>query len=243
VKNDINTTLNSLVSEKEEGLTKLQIALGYQFIDTHLLLRSMTHRSFIHEQSGAMKEDNETMEFLGDAVLDLVISNFLIMNYPSMDEGQLTKVRSSLVQEKHLAFMARSVSLGDHILLGKGEDCSKGREKSSILACAYEAVVGAIFMDGGYEKVCEVIEDKFRSRVEQGITEATVSDSKSRLQEITQAKDNEAPVYNLDKTEGPDHAKIFTVSVYLKGELLATATARSKKSAEQKAAAKAIENI
>jgi ribonuclease-3 len=243
VKNDKGPTLKSAVPGKGKDLLGLQQCLGYKFKNMRLLLQAVTHSSYIFEQSDKGKADNETLEFLGDAVLDLVVSNMLIDRYPAMDEGQLTKVRSALVQENHLAIMARELNLGDHLLLGKGEENSEGRRKDSILSCAYEAVVGAIFRDGGYKAAQAFVELRFRDHLEYGKEKALFADSKSRLQEITQEGHNEAPAYILEKAEGPDHDKLFTVSVLFQGRVLATASAKSKKAAEQKAAALAIEAL
>jgi ribonuclease-3 len=243
VKNDRGSTLKSAFSGRGKDLAVLQKCLDYTFKDKHLLLQAVTHSSYLFEHSDKAKGDNETLEFLGDAVLDLVVSNMLIDAYPAMDEGQLTKVRSTLVQENHLAFMARKVNLGAHLLLGKGEENSEGREKNSVLACAYEAVIGAIFRDGGYSAAQEFLEKWFRGRLEYGKEKSLFADSKSRLQEITQEAYADAPSYVLDKAEGPDHDKVFTVSVLFQGRVLATASAKSKKAAEQKAAAKAIDAL
>jgi len=241
VKNDREDRLKVALFGKEKELVALQQELAYQFNDIGLLLRAVTHRSFVFEHSqNKVLMDNETFEFLGDAVLDLVVSKMLIEAYPKMDEGELTKIRSSLVQEKHLALLSREISLADSLLLGKGERLSGGADKDSILSCAFEAVIGAVFQDGGYEAARRVLEDKYRSRLEYGRREAVNDDPKSRLQELTQKLTNEAPIYNLVSESGPDHNKSFTISVQFKGATLATATAKSKKAAEQKAAAKAV---
>ncbi len=243
MKNDNGSTLKAASAWEEKDLLTLQKSLGYKFRNKHLLVQAITHSSYIFEQSDKGKEDNETLEFLGDAVLDLGVSNMLIDKYPDMDEGQLTKVRSALVQENHLAFMARELNLGDYLLLGRGEENSEGRKKDSILSCAYEAVVGAIFRDGGYKVAQVFVEQRFMARLEYGKENSILADAKSRLQEITQEGYAEAPVYILDKAEGPDHDKVFTVSVLFQGRVLATASAKSKKAAEQKAAASAIDAL
>lgn len=243
MKNNNGSTLKPASLGTEKDLKDLQTGLEYTFRNELLLLQAITHSSFIFEQSDTEKRDNETLEFLGDAVLDLVVSNMLIDTFSEMDEGQLTKVRAALVQENHLAFMARELNLGDYLHLGKGEDNSGGRKKDSILSCTYEAVVGAIFRDGGYDAVREFVEQRFRDRLGYGQEQAMLADAKSRLQEITQEKFAEAPIYRLDKAEGPDHDKVFTVTVLLQGRVLATASAKSKKAAEQKAAAEAIEGL
>ncbi|MBA3016171.1 MAG: ribonuclease III [Proteobacteria bacterium] len=224
-------------------LSQLENLIGYRFTDQSLLLRALTHRSFRAEHPRLVATDNETLEFLGDAVLDLVIGAQLIALYPEKPEGELTKLRSALVQEKHLSIVANDLSIGTFLLLGKGEDQSKGRQKPSILASTYEAVVGAIFSDSNYQTAKEIIEHQFHARIDMAQLAMKASDPKSALQELTQEKHNTAPAYVLESSEGPDHAKIFTVSVHLLGRCVASASARSKKAAEQKAAAAAITHL
>lgn len=217
--------------------------LGYVFRDMSLLQKAFTHTSYAFEQGQDMQSDNETLEFLGDAVLDLTVGYALITRFPDLREGELTRLRAALVQEGHLAAMARDIRLGEHLLLGKGEDASKGREKSSILSCAFEAVMGAVFLDGGYEAARRVVEALVVPYINEKKEAMYLADSKSRLQEMIQEKHNEGPVYILEKAEGPDHAKIFHVSVRFQDKILARGTARSKKEAEQQAAAEAIRSF
>lgn len=221
-------------------LPGLEERLGYSFQRASLLARALTHRSFTFEQQGAPREDNETLEFLGDAVLDLVIGSLLFRQFPQKREGELTKLRSTLVQENHLAAVARELNLGACLFLGKGEEKSGGREKASILACTYEAVIGAIFHDSDYETARQVIEKHFTDKIQLSEESVKIADAKSRLQELTQEKSGDIPNYILDKSEGPDHDKSFTISIHFQGSILATATAKSKKAAEQKAAALAV---
>jgi len=224
-------------------LTELQDLLRHHFRKPELLLRALTHRSFSYEHSELPRNDNETLEFLGDAVLDLAVGFMLYSRYPEMAEGDLTKIRSALVQECGLAIVARELDLGKYMLLGRGEDNSGGRQKDSILSCAYEAVIGAIFVDAGYETAAAVIGHHFAGRLEIGRQTVQITDAKSRLQELTQHELGFAPTYVLDKADGPDHDKTFTVSVMLLDNKIATATAKSKKAAEQKAAALALDNF
>jgi len=170
----------------------------------------------------------------------LAVGYILFTRFPQMQEGDLTQLRSALVQESHLAVMARDIDLGDHLLLGKGEDASQGREKPSILSCAFEAVIGAVFLDGGYDAARGVVERHVSPWVDERKKTLTSADSKSRLQEMIQEKHNQGPVYVLEKTEGPDHAKIFYVSVQFQDKVLAHGSASNKKEAEQDAAAEAI---
>lgn len=230
---------NSLIPS-QHLLSQLEELIGYRFTDQSLLLKALTHRSFRTEHPELVQTDNETLEFLGDAVLDLVIGAKLISLYPNKTEGKLTKLRSALVQEKHLFIVANDLKFGSFLLLGKGEDQSGGRQKPSILASTYEAVVGAIFTDSDYPTAKKIVEHHFHSRIDQAQQAMEACDPKSTLQELTQEKHNAAPMYILEGTDGPDHAKTYTVSVHLLGRFVASASASSKKAAEQKAAAIAI---
>ena len=241
----MSLNIDQLVVQNKEILTELEKLIGYRFTDLRLLQKALIHSSFAFEQDQVGK-DNEILEFLGDAVLDLVIGHTLCKHYPEMREGELTRLRASLVNESHLAFMARSVELGRFLCLGKGEDSSNGRNKSSILSCAFEAVVGAVFEDSGYETATTLIEGLFGEEIEFKKADLLLADAKSRLQEDLQEKFNEAPGYRLDKEEGPSHKKLFSVSVVFRDRVLGTGTASSKKEAEQRAAAAALadfENI
>ena len=234
------TTLATLLKRNREQLHAFEEKLGYTFTDQSYLQKSFVHSSYSFEHGKDIKENNETLEFLGDAVLDLAVGYILLTRFPQMQEGELTQLRSALVQESHLAVMARDIDLGDHLLLGKGEDASQGREKPSILSCAFEAVIGAVFLDGGYDAARVVAERHVLPWVDERKKTLTSADSKSRLQEMIQEKHNQGPVYVLEKTEGPDHAKIFHVSVQFQDKVLAHGSASNKKEAEQNAAAEAI---
>lgn len=234
--------LDSLVRINKDLLSDLEKTLGYRFTNLRFLQKALVHSSYAFEQAQGGK-DNEKLEFLGDAVLDLVVGHILYQRYPEMREGELTRLRASLVNEQYLAKMAREIDLGKYLELGKGEDASNGRHKSSILSCAYEAVVGAIFEDGGYQTVSELLQRFFLPAVEGKKEELLIADAKSRLQEKLQEKHNEAPTYRIDAEEGPSHQKIFTISVVFKGDVLGTGEAGSKKEAEQRAAAAALSDI
>lgn len=231
--------MDSLVNQNKEKLSEFEALLGYRFTDLRLLQKALVHSSFAFEQPQGCK-NNETLEFLGDAVLDLVVGYILFRKYPEMKEGELTKLRAALVNETHLASMARDIELGRFLCLGKGEQASNGGNKSSILSCAYEAVVGAIFEDSGYETVTGFIERFFLPAISGKKEQLLIADAKSRLQELLQEKYNEAPSYRLDAEEGPSHQKVFTVSVIFRDTVLGSGTAGSKKEAEQKAAASAL---
>jgi len=232
--------LQQLIEDRDETLTALQKRLKYNFSDLFLLVKSLCHRSFTAESPDQKIQDNETLEFLGDAVLDLIISSLLIRSFPLMNEGELSKLRAALVNETHLALMAKKLQLEECIFLGKGEIKNAGNQKPSILSSSYEAVVGALFLDCGYEKVSVLIEQHFEKRIEPVRLSMKQADAKSLLQELTQQEHNETPTYILEKTEGPDHDKTFTVSVSFMGTVLSTASAKNKKAAEQKAAEKAV---
>jgi ribonuclease III len=233
------TDIDSLVRINKDELTGLEKVLGYRFTDLRLLQTAVVHSSYAFEQ-GLGGQDNERLEFLGDAVLDMAVSHILFNKYRKLREGEMTKLRASLVNEQHLAKMARAVDLGKFLALGKGEDSSQGRSKPSILSCAFEAVVGAIFEDGGYQAVADFVERFFSPDIEGKKEELLVADAKSRLQEVLQEKHNEAPTYRIEAEEGPSHQKIFTVAVCFQEQILGTGQAGSKKEAEQRAAAAAL---
>jgi ribonuclease III len=235
-------TIDSLTAKNETGLQVFAERLGYRFKEPRHLQTALIHRSFASEQGKHFAVDNETLEFLGDAVLDLSVSYALFHRFPNLREGDLTRLRAALVNEGHLAVMAQGIGLGEHLLLGRGEEASRGRQKSSILASGYEAVLGAVFLDGGYEPAAAMIERQFDPWLS-AEQQSLFIDSKSRLQELLQEKYNEAPVYILENEEGPAHRKLFTVSVRFRDVVLASGSAGSKKEAEQRAAALALEQF
>jgi ribonuclease-3 len=234
--------IDSLVRVNKEDLSSLERTLGYRFTDLRLLQNALVHSSYAFEQDQG-GNDNERLEFLGDAVLDLVIGHILFRGYGKLREGDLTKLRASLVNEHHLAKMARAVDLGRFLALGKGEDSSQGRNKPSILSCAYEAVIGAIFEDGGYPAVTDFVARFFLADIKGKKEELLIGDAKSRLQEVLQDKFNEAPTYKIAAEEGPSHQKVFTVAVCFREQVLGTGQAGSKKEAEQRAAAAALADL
>jgi len=223
---------------KKTSLSRLQDKLAVQFIEPGLLRLALTHSS--HASTVAGEGNNERLEFLGDAVLDLVISTRLFTLHPDLSEGVLSRTRSSLVNERHLALVARALELGRYLALGKGEECSGGREKNSILASAYEAVVGAVFLDLGYETASRMIGRHFAQWLKEDMGGRDAGDSKSLLQEKLQAMFGEPPQYLLVGEMGPDHEKEFAVEVRFRGETLGRGSARSKKGAEKRAAKEAL---
>jgi len=227
----------------QTDLRLLEQDLGYHFQNRFLLQKAMIHSSHAFEQGRQTHKDNETLEFLGDAVLDLTVGHALFRHFPEMREGDLTRLRAALVNERHLARMARDLDLGRYLLLGKGEEVNLGRGKDSILSCAFEAVAGAIFLDGGYEVAAEFVERHFTPWFDDRQQTMFLADAKSSLQELLQEQFNEAPRYVLEGEEGPDHSKTFHVSVRFRAETLGQGSARSKKVAEQEAAAMALKHL
>jgi len=227
-------------------LEKLQETLGYRFRNVDLLIRALVHRSFAYENQ-EVAVDNERLEFLGDSVLGLAISHSLIELFPDCDEGELSRLRSSIVNERELAQIALSVNLGDFLLLGKGEELSGGRQKSSLLANGLEAVLAAVYLDGGLDPVIQLVRQVFHDylehKEEEHLFKALDKDYKTQLQEITQAKLKLTPVYFLEAEEGPDHDKTFFMRVAIEDRVLAHGFGKSKKEAQQEAARRAIIEI
>ena len=230
--------------ERRKQLKQLQKRLSYSFKKISRLDQAFIHKSFANENPERNLEDNERLEFLGDAVLDLIISHIIMEEFPLYSEGDLTKLRSSLVNEKRIAELSRELELGHYLLLGKGEDSTKGRNKNSILADTYEAVVAAIYLDGGYKKTFKVLKKHFANFFN-AANEGSLynKDFKSQLQEITQNLYKSTPRYLLVKERGPDHKKTFSVNVTVHKKVLGTGSGTSKKNAEQKAAQEALRNL
>ena len=219
-------------------MKSLEEKLFYRFKNKNLLKNALTHSSYANEVRSGLSS-NERLEFLGDSVLSVIVSNYIYKQYPKMPEGELTKLRSSLVCEKSLCAFARELKLGEFLLLGKGEDNNGGRERDSILADAFEAVLAAIYLDGGMESAVEHIM-RFILRELQNHDEDGFRDYKTMLQEIIQRNPEESVVYILADETGPDHDKIFTVEVHLNSNIIGAGTGRSKKQAEQMAAKQAL---
>jgi len=222
--------------ERKKALKTFQKKFRYRFKDLNLLDQSLRHRSFAHEIHDVAYEDNERLEFLGDAVLDLIIGHLLLERYPDFSEGDLSKLRAATVNSSRLAKVARDLSLGEYLHLGKGEEMTRGREKGSILAGSLEAVIAAIYLDGGFKKAFKVISGLFSPYLEAGEKEGPHQDFKTKLQEVSQWHFRAAPRYLLTKEFGPDHAKVFGVKVVIEKKVVGFGSGRSKKEAEQKAA-------
>lgn len=222
-------------------MSDLQTNLGYTFSRHSLLKHAITHSSFVHEQRLDAADSNERLEFLGDAVLELCISDFLYHRYPEMDEGDLTKKRATLVCEATLATLARKLKIGEFILLGQGEAAEGGRGKNSILSDVFESILGAIFLDGGLEEVRALVLRLYEPIVDKALRHP--KDFKSTLQEILQKKSHETAQYTIIKEEGPAHRREFTAQASHQGKILGTGTGGSKKIAEQEAAKMALETL
>jgi ribonuclease III len=214
--------------------------LGYQFQSRDLLDEALRHSSYVNELSGSGLRDNERFEFLGDAVLNLIVGHILMERYPHLKEGDLSRTRANLVNETHLAIMARSIDLGAGLQLGKGEIQTNGMEKNSILSGAFEALMAAVYLDGGFKVAFKIIENNFVPFLDQIHSAIDSYDYKSRLQEWVQEKHSEIPYYKIVREEGPDHDKTFWVSVKV-FDIETEGTGKSKKTAEQDAAHQALE--
>lgn len=217
-------------------LKEFQEKIGYTFRNEGLLRQALTHSSYANEKYMKKLSDNERLEFLGDAVLELSSSEFLYKHYEELPEGKLTTLRASIVCEPTLALCTEPLKLGDYLFLGKGEDLTGGRKRKSILSDALEAVIGAIYLDGGFTNAKEFVEKFILTDIEH---KKLFYDSKTILQEVVQ-EEHEKLVYELVEESGPDHDKSFTVQAVIDGKKLSTGTGHTKKAAEQEAAYKAL---
>jgi ribonuclease III len=223
-------------------LTDLQEKISYRFRSSQLLTQALIHRSFLHE-STAQGEDNERLEFLGDSVIEVVVSHLLMTRFPHLTEGGLSKTRAEFVKEGTLAALAREIRLGDALRLGRGEEETEGRAKDSILAGGFEALMAAVYLDGGYDEAFRVIEGLFTPRLTTIKEKLEDKDFKTRLQEYTQRNLNDTPRYTVAREDGPDHAKTFEVVISIKGKSYGKGRGKSKKEAEQRAAEEALRSL
>lgn len=222
----------------------LERTIGYRFRDRGLLEHAMTHTSKANEDVSGGVIDNESLEFLGDALLGFVVADLLFRDFPDFDEGAKSKTKAALVSTASLARQAERLRLGDHLLLGRGEEKTGGRRKQALLADGYEALIAAIYLDGGVEQARAFIQREFRNQIDEVHRHGVGGhDYKSALQELLQARDMALPQYRLVATLGPDHNKLFEVEVVVRGEPLARATGTSKKDAEQEAARAALDRL
>lgn len=216
--------------------------VGFEFNDPSLLHRALTHRSYVNEHPDAL-EDNERLEFLGDAALDFLTASWLYNRFPEMDEGQLTRLRSSLVRTEQLAEFAMDIRLGEAMLLGRGEESSGGRERPALLCAVFEAFIGALFLDTDFSTVRRFIEPRLEAAVNAILEDETLLDARSQLQMWAQAELGLTPRYKTVSAYGPDHAREFIVEVSLGDGMLGRGHGRSKQEAAQQAAADALSRI
>lgn len=222
----------------------LETRLDYRFRDRGLLEHALTHKSRSAEDLSGGVADNESLEFLGDAVLGLVVADVLFRRYPQFDEGQKSKIKASVVSTHSLARHAEGLQLGEHLILGRGEEKTGGRFKAALLADAYEALIAAIYLDGGLEAATTFLVRELGDALEAGATQKVIGlDYKSALQERLQGLGRALPEYRVSGEAGPDHRKVFTVEVLVGGEVMATASAHSKKQAEQQVAREALRRL
>ena len=229
--------------EQGSPLSRLQTALGLKFKDLSLLEQALVHRSYLNEAHAPGLESNERLEFLGDAVLGLVVSQKLCHDFPHLSEGDLTQLKTALIRWETLARAAEKLSLGDYLLLGRGEKQTGGQERPSNLARVFEAIVGAVLLDGGLAKARALVLRCLKPELAQMTAGKVALDNKSRLQQIVQARWQAIPSYRTVAAEGPDHAKVFTVEALVGERTLGRGQGRSKKEAESKAAQQALKAI
>ena len=221
----------------------LQARIGYRFRDRGLLEHALTHKSRAAEDASGGVTDNESLEFLGDAVLGLVVADTLFHQYPNYDEGQKSKVKAAVVSTQSLARHAERLRLGEHLILGRGEEKTGGRFKQALLADGYEALIAALYLDGGLEAAEMFLRKELKDAIDEGSAQTFVRDHKSALQERLQALGRPLPEYRVSGEAGPDHRKTFSVEVVVNGEVLGTASGRAKKEAEQEAARLALARL
>jgi len=223
-----------------KDFSKLEKLIDVKFKDKNILDQAFIHRSYINEHRNEEIESNERMEFLGDAVLELVSTEHLYKNHPDYDEGEMTNYRSALVKGKHLADIARELSLGDYLYLSKGEENAGGNDKSHILANTLESLIGAIYLDKGFKTTEKFVKEFILIRLDDIIEQNLHIDPKSQFQEMVQEKAGATPTYEILSESGPDHAKKFEVGVFVNSELIAKGEGSSKQKAEEDAAKQAL---
>jgi ribonuclease-3 len=220
-----------------------EITLGFTFKDKSLLTRALTHRSYLNENPNLPYLDNERLEFLGDAILDFVAAEFLYQHFPEMSEGDLTSLRAALVKGETLARFASELGVPPHLLMSRGEEAAGGRARAPLLAGAFEAIIGALYLDQGFEAARQFVLRFAELESERIHHQRLDRDAKSMLQELSQGKFQVTPLYRLVDTRGPDHAKEFTIEVVLKDQVYGRGTGKSKQLAEQDAARVALQAL
>ncbi len=224
-----------------EKINEIEKKLGVKFKNHLLLETAFTHRSFLNENRGKGLENNERLEFLGDAVLELIVSSNIYHNYPDKAEGELTSIRAAIVRTESLAEETERLNLGVHLRMSKGEKDSGGEEKPYLLANLYEAILGAIYLDSGYEECLHFVERTLLKKIKRIVNEKLFIDPKTKVQEIMQRKYRITPTYEILKEEGPDHSKSFTVALFMSDKKVVEGEGASKQKAEEDAAINAID--
>lgn len=224
-----------------DEINKLEATLHISFRNSALLQQALVHRSYLNENPDFNLPSNERMEYLGDSILSAVVAEKLYKDYPDLSEGDMTKLRSALVRRETLARIANHLKLDGYLYLGHGEETSGGRAKQSILADALEAVIGAVFLDQGFDTCRDLILRLYDAEVEKAVDDSLTSDFKSQLQEVVQSKYHEIPAYRVISAEGPDHVKEFIVEVVVGGRVIGKGRGSSKREAEKEAAKAALD--
>lgn len=213
-----------------------------KFKNQKYFTKAFTHRSFLNEAAKGT-ESNERLEFLGDSILSIIVSDYLYRKYPKFDEGTLTNLRSLLVNTKSLAEIAKKLNFGDYLLLSRGEEMSKGRQNQTLLANCFEAFIGALYLDQGLESVCDFVGKVLLVNTAELVSKNALKDPKSLLQEYVQSRKKKSPLYKVLSEEGPAHARKFTIGVFVQNSMLASGQGKSKQEAEESAAQSALEKI
>ncbi|MGM0471190.1 MAG: ribonuclease III [Bacillota bacterium] len=232
-----------IIANFREKLIELQNRIEIQFDNLELLQKGLTHKSYANENRELQLKDNERLEFLGDSVLDIVVSEYMFNRYPNYPEGKLAKMRAAVVSAPALAEKAEELDLGDYLLLGRGEEMTGGRKRESILADSFEALVGSIYLDQDLEVARDFILELMEIDIQNAEAGKHICDYKTTLQELIQKQSNSRPNYQVVKEEGPDHSKKFTIQVRFDNKVLGEGTGSSKKEAQQKAAKDALEDL
>lgn len=233
----------SYIKTLMENLSSLEEKMGYHFLDKGNITLAMTHSSYANESRNTGMKSNERLEFLGDAVLNVVISEYIYMNHSQLSEGEMTKIRAHIVCEPSLEKCSNAIGLGKYLMLGKGEEITGGRTRTSILSDAFEATIGAIYIDGGMEQAKSYIYKHMHSLMEDAVKGIIFMDYKTQLQEVVQKDGEKKIVYEVIDEKGPDHNKLFVSRVTIDGQPMGIGEGKSKKEAEQHAARSALEKL
>ncbi len=234
----------SVPDNPEQSLAELESELGYQFSNSTFLIRALTHRSFVNERQETDLRHNESIEFLGDAVLGLAVSAQVFSRFPNLNEGELSKIKAFLVSAANLEQLAQRIRLGNYLRLSRGEEKTGGRHKRAIIVDAYEAIIGAIYLDGGFEAASAFVSRQLDKCMDvRSLRQLTYGDFKSALQEALHNRSQPEPVYRVVNEIGPDHRKTFVVEVLVQGNVIAQASGKTKKEAQQAAARLALESL